>query len=83
MTAVNSSGAAAAGALNGFDGVADAVDAVANGVRKVAIEQQELENAVGRKIGGVDLAVGLERRATAQQAHQFKILVAGVRAPAA
>jgi hypothetical protein len=79
MTAVNSSGgAAAAGALDGFDGVADAVDAVADGVRKVAVEEQKLQDAIGRKVGGVDLAVGLEGGAAAQQAHQLKILIAGV-----
>ena len=70
--------AAAAGVLDGFDGLADAVDAVANGVGKVAIEQEELEDAVGREIGGVDLAVGLECGAAAQQADLLKILVAGV-----
>ena len=70
--------AAAAGALDGFNGVADAVDAVADGVGKVAIEQQKLENAVGSKIGGVHLAVGFERRAAAQQADQLEVLIAGV-----
>src|ERR1035438_6525454 len=51
---------AAAGALKPLDSVADAFDGVSDGVRKVAIEQQELENAVWREFGGVDLAVRLE-----------------------
>ncbi len=70
--------AAAAGALNGFNGLAHAVHAVADGVRKVAIEQQKLQNAVGRNIGGVNLAIGFEGCAAAQQADQLKILIAGV-----
>ena len=70
--------AAAAGALNGLDGLAHAVDAVADGVGKIAIEQQEFEDAIGGEIGGVDLAVGFERGAAAQQADQLQILVAGV-----
>ena len=40
--------APAAGALDGFDGVANAVDAIADGMREIAIEQQEFENAIGR-----------------------------------
>ena len=52
--------AAAAGVLNGVDGVADAVNAVADGVGKVAVEQQELEDAIGRDVGGIDLAIGFE-----------------------
>ena len=68
----------AAGALDGFDGVANAVDAIADGMRKIAIEQEEFQNAVGREIGCVDLAVGFKRSATTEQAYQFKILVTGV-----
>jgi hypothetical protein len=45
-------------------------------VGKVAVEQQKLEDAIGRDIGGVDLAVGFEGGAAAQQADQLKILVA-------
>ena len=45
---------------------------------KVAIEEQEFENAIGRDVGGVDLAVGLEGGAAAQQADQLEVLVAGV-----
>ena len=70
--------AAAAGVLDGLDGLANAVDGVADGVGKVAIEQQKLENAIGSEIGGVDLAVGFEGRAAAQEADLLEILVAGV-----
>ena len=70
--------APAAGALDRFDGVANAVDAVADGVRKIAIQQEKFQNAVGREIGCIHLAIGFERGATAEQPYQFKILVAGV-----
>ena len=40
--------AAATGALDGFNGIADAVDAIEDGVGKIAIEQEEFKNAVGR-----------------------------------
>ena len=54
-----------------------AVDAIANGVRKIAIEQQELQNAVGREVGRIHLAIGFKRSAATQQPNQFEILVAG------
>src|ERR1700722_2444280 len=47
-------------ALDGFDGVADTVDAVADSMGKIAIEQKEFQNAAGRKIGCVNLAVRFE-----------------------
>ena len=68
----------AAGVLNGLNCLANTVDGVADGVGKVAIEEKEFENAVGCEIGGIDLAVGFESRATAQQPDLLKILVAGV-----
>ena len=68
MPAVSSSGGRRPPVLlDRLDGLANAVDGVADGVRKVAIEQKEFEDAVGCEIGCVDLAVGLEGRATAQQ----------------
>src|SRR5580704_10420268 len=70
--------AAGAGPLDGFDGTHDAVDRIANGVREVAIEEEEFENAIGGHIGCVDLAVGLERGATTQKAHLLKVLDAGM-----
>lgn len=54
----------AAGLLNALDGLARACDAVMDGVGKVAVEHQELEHALRREISRVDLAVGLECRAT-------------------
>src|ERR1035438_1165950 len=69
-------GAAAAGTLYGFDGVANAVCTVTDGVGKVAVEKQELENAIGRELGGVDLAIGFKRRTAAKQPYQFKVLIA-------
>jgi len=56
--------APAAGLLNALDGLARAFDAVMDGVGKVAVEHQELEHALRREISRVDLAVGLECRAT-------------------
>ena len=52
--------AAAAVALDRFDGVSNAVYRVADGVRKIAIELEKFKNAAGRQIGCVYLAVGLE-----------------------
>src|ERR1700760_3534298 len=83
MEAANAGGelfgrAARAGALDGFDGVHDAVDRVTNSVREVAIEEQKLENAVRGHIGCIDLAIGLERGAAAQKPHLLKVLDAGV-----
>ena len=69
---------AAAGVLDGIDCGTDAIHAVADGVRKVAVEQQELENAIGNDVCGVDLAVGLECRATTEQTHQLEVMVTGV-----
>src|SRR5580693_1338786 len=68
--------AAAAGTLDGLDGMANTVDAETDGVGKVAIEKEELENALGRDVGGVDLAVSFKGSTTAQQADEFEILVA-------
>ena len=45
---------------------------------KVAVKQQKLQNARGRNIGGVDLAIGFKGGAAAQQSNQLKILVARV-----
>ena len=58
--------------------MSDAVDAVANGVREVAIEEEELEDAVRGEIGGVHLAISFEGGAAAQQADLLEVLVAGV-----
>ena len=51
-------------------------DAIADGVRKIAVEQQELHQAAGGEIGGVYLAVGLERGTAAQQPDHFEIHMA-------
>ena len=63
--------------LNGVDGAANAVDAVTDGVRKVAVEEKKLYDAIGDDVGGVDLAVSFEGSTAAEQAHQFKVLVTG------
>src|SRR6202021_3745563 len=67
----------AAGTLDRLDGVANTVDAETDGMGKVAIEKEELENALGRDVGGVDLAIGFKGGTTAQQADKCQILVAG------
>ena len=56
---------------------ARAFDAVADGVGKVAVEEQEFKHAIGREIGRVDLAVRFKGRATAQQADELEIQVPG------
>src|SRR5664279_3567363 len=63
----------AAGVLNGLDGLPNAIDRIADSVRKITVEQEELENSVWSQVGGIDLAVRLECCATAQQAHLLKI----------
>ena len=79
MPALSSSGGRrAAGTLDGFERMRDAVDRIADGVGEIAIEEKEFEDAVGGDVGGVDLAIGFERGATAQQAHLLEILIAGV-----
>ena len=70
--------AAAAGVLDGLNRLANAIDGVADGVGKVAIEEEKFEDAIGREVGGVDLTVGFEGRAAAEKADLFKILIAGV-----
>src|SRR5579862_1709563 len=65
-----------AGALNGFYGGADAIDRITNGVRKIAIEQQEFEDAIGGDVRSVDLAKGFKGGAAAQQADLLEILIA-------
>ena len=69
---------ASPGALDGFDRAHDAVDGVANGMGEVPIEEQEFENPVGGDVGGVDLAIGLERRAAAEKTNLLEVLVAGM-----
>jgi len=44
---------------------------------KSRLKQQKLEDAIGSDVGGVDLAIGFECRATAEEADHFKVLVAG------
>src|SRR5580698_5130305 len=69
---------AASGALNGFNRLTYSVDAIANGVGEIAVEEEKLKDSVGSEIGCVDLTIRLERRATAQQADLLKVLVACV-----
>ncbi len=66
----------AAFALDGVQRVLQGVDGEAQRVREVGVQQQELEDLLRRQVGGVDLAVGLEGRARAQQPHPLQILVA-------
>ena len=54
------------------------IDAITNRVGKVAVQHQELKDAARSEICRVHLAIRLERRAAAQQSHQFQVLVAGV-----
>ncbi len=68
----------AAGVLDGLDRLANAIDGVADGVGKVAIEQKEFEDAIGREIGGVDLAVGFKGCAAAEKADLLEVLIARV-----
>ncbi len=62
--------------LNRLDGLARAFDAIADSVGKVPVKEEKLENAIGRDIGRIDLAVGLKRGAAAQQPDQLKVEMA-------
>ena len=46
-------------------------------MRKLGREEQELEDAVRPQFGGVDLAIGLERRAALKQADPLEV-IAGI-----
>src|SRR3569833_77575 len=70
--------AATTGVLDRLNGLANAIDRVANGVWKVLIKQQKLEDSVGTQVGRVDLAVSLKCRAATEQSYKFQILIAGV-----
>jgi hypothetical protein len=50
----------AALALDGFERILEAVDGEAQRVRELLVQEKELEDALGREIGGVDLALCLE-----------------------
>src|ERR1700728_822666 len=64
----------AAGALDGFDRVANAVNGISNRVGKISIQEKELENPFDRDVGRIHLAIGFKRRAAAKQSHLLKIL---------
>ena len=57
----------------------EAVDTETDRVRKVRVEQEKLEDAVVGQIGGVNLAVGLERSAGAEKANPLEVFEAVMR----
>jgi hypothetical protein len=65
----------AAFALDGLERVLEAINGEAQGVREPFVEEEELEDALGCEIGGVDLAVGLEGGRGTEQTHPVEVLV--------
>src|SRR5277367_1711498 len=53
--------------------VHEAIDAETDGVGKIRVENEELKDAIVGKVGGVDLAVGLEGGAGPQQADPLQV----------
>ncbi len=62
------------GLIDGFERVLHTVGREAHRVRKFAVEQQKFGHALGPQIGGVDLAIGFKRGATAEQADPLHVL---------
>src|SRR5579872_2506713 len=70
-------GAAAARPLDRFDCLSNTVDGVTDGMGEIAIEEKKFEDAVGRHIGCVDLAIGFERGATTEKPDLLEVLLSG------
>src|SRR3569833_508491 len=70
-------GPAASGVLDGLNRLAYAVYRVSNGVREVAIEKKEFQDAIGAQVCGIDLAISFKRGTAAEQADKFEVLVTG------
>src|ERR1700761_4888180 len=62
-------------ALDRVQRLVQPVDRVANGVRKLRIEQQEFHDALIGQVGRIYLAIGLKRSTGPEQSDPFQILV--------
>src|SRR5580658_9663675 len=60
--------------LDGAQRVDQAVDAKANGMRKIRVKNEEFQNAVVGKVGGIHLAVAFKGGTRAQQPDPFQVI---------